>query len=398
MSNSTELFVESSGTGRIGADVCNILRVCATLFVFLLHGSGSISGLNGAKSSLTWLAFLPAWSGVWIFFFLSGFTIGLGMWNNRYQLINEQGKVSLRGVLKFYYGRFLKIAPIYYGFCLLWDLFGGQAYFANNPIVFIKMLTFTFNGGGGAGQLGHLWYVSTAMQLYLLMPFVYFLINKVRNSRWLVALFSLTVVVGAILRIVLYDVGVDWYSRIYTFAPMNVDLIASGIIFAKIVQTVPTLKRSMMTKLVVALLFVGLVLFNCKIYYSGGWINTRIYRTMLPSAYVLICAAMIVSFYRTRVRGVPTYEPKIKKNPLVLIDRFSPYTYAFYVFHVSVFGYLEQSLLTKDWYIHLPLAARYSLFFVFAFLITLFIAVFCTKMFSWIGNSRKKKVGRAAAQ
>ena len=56
---------------------------------------------------------------------------------------------------------------LYICFCL-WE----------NPIVLIRMLTFTYNGAPGINGLGHLWYISSAMQLYLIMPAVYLLIRN----------------------------------------------------------------------------------------------------------------------------------------------------------------------------------------------------------------------------
>lgn len=55
----------------------NVLRCCATLFVFLLHGRSNVPALANATGIWQWITFLPAWGGVWIFFFLSGFGIGI---------------------------------------------------------------------------------------------------------------------------------------------------------------------------------------------------------------------------------------------------------------------------------------------------------------------------------
>ena len=78
----------------------------------------------------------------------------------------------------FYARRFLKIAPLYYLYCGFFEIVSGQRYLWENPIVLIRMLTFTYNGAPGINGLGHLWYISSAMQLYLIMPAVYLLIRN----------------------------------------------------------------------------------------------------------------------------------------------------------------------------------------------------------------------------
>lgn len=56
----------------------NILRVVATLFVFLLHGRSYIPRINELPRVINWVTYLPAWAGVWIFLFLSGYGVGCG--------------------------------------------------------------------------------------------------------------------------------------------------------------------------------------------------------------------------------------------------------------------------------------------------------------------------------
>lgn len=48
-------------------DIANVLRVMATLFVFVLHGRSNISGIQDVPF-LSFITSLPAWAGVWIFF------------------------------------------------------------------------------------------------------------------------------------------------------------------------------------------------------------------------------------------------------------------------------------------------------------------------------------------
>ena len=92
-------------------DVLNVLRVIATLCVFLLHGNSYIPDIYEPRTPLTFIVTFPAWAGVWIFLFLSGYLFGFGAERGRYPFSDS---LKIKDVLKFYLHRFLRIAPIYY--------------------------------------------------------------------------------------------------------------------------------------------------------------------------------------------------------------------------------------------------------------------------------------------
>ena len=113
-------------------DILNFLRVVATMFVFFLHGKSNVSGLNESSNPFIFMTSLPAWAGVWIFIILSGYLMGKGFIQHRYHFIHTQ-RSPLIELLNFYYKRFLKLAPLYYFYCLLFELFTGEKFFWNNP-------------------------------------------------------------------------------------------------------------------------------------------------------------------------------------------------------------------------------------------------------------------------
>ena len=125
-------------------DVTNLLHVLATMFVFVLHGRGFIEGISESRF---WdiVTTLPAWAGVWIFLFLSGYTIGLGLFKGRYPILTEEGKLSPRGLGRFYLGRLLKLAPLYYAYCFFWELLCGNHFLVSNPKFLLQVLTFALS-------------------------------------------------------------------------------------------------------------------------------------------------------------------------------------------------------------------------------------------------------------
>ena len=120
-------------------DVANFLRVAATLFVFFLHGRSYVDKIADVPF-LNAVTKLPAWAGVWIFLFLSGYTVGLGFFKGRYSVLAEDN-LSLKKLLRFYLSRFLKIAPLYYIYCFIWSLTTSNPFFVHKPLMFLKIFS-----------------------------------------------------------------------------------------------------------------------------------------------------------------------------------------------------------------------------------------------------------------
>lgn len=344
----------------------NILRVVATLFVFLLHGRSYIPRINELPRVINWVTYLPAWAGVWIFLFLSGYGVGCGFFSKRYQLTDERGKIKIKLFIKFYIGRFMKIAPIYYVYCFIFEIFSNNFFMVNNPKYIMKILTFTFNGNGGVTGLGHLWYISTAIQLYLFMPLIYLFIEKIKAKKeTLIGVYCLIMFLGMFIRCFLIFKGFDWYSVVYTNCLTNIDLIALGMIVAEIKSyySIPSRKS---IKSLAWLMFFALVLYNCYIYYIGTNNYLYLYRCVLPSAYVSLCG-LIMLFSGNH---------QTKNNfGLCIIDYFAKYSYSFYLLHMSVFIYLEQTLLKTNWFLSINSLYQYAIFFTISILIILILAI-----------------------
>ena len=360
-------------------DIINILRVVATMFVFLLHGRSYIEHINATSTPLLFLTYTPAWAGVWIFLYLSSFLIGLGFFKGRYSLYRD-GKLSPKALMRFYWGRFLRIAPPYYIYCLLVELFNGDHFFYSNPVIFFRFFFFMFDGNGGCSGTGHLWYLSLAMQLYLIMPFFYLLIQKISSLKCAKNLFWAGSVSGLILRLFLRHIGVDWYRCVYTFAPANLDFVFCGMITAYLQNNTKLRNEDVkMQKVITCGGFLGLVVYNCYLYCYSSTVHYDIYRYVLPTCYILVCTLLILLFHNFKNRK-PLSREAIMKNPLRIVDLFSKYTYVFYIFHVSIFSYVRSVLVENEYYINLPLGGKYIAFMMICFFFCLLISIIFTKM------------------
>lgn len=382
--------VLSTGDRYVG----NILRCLATLFVFLLHGRSYTACLDNVTGFWNWITKFPAWAGVWIFIFLSGYGIGYGFCKQKYSLKDEDGKLQITLFVKFYLGRFVKIAPIYYAYCILFDCISGNNFFWYHPDIFLKMTIFGFNGNGGVSGLGHLWYVSLAMQLYLVMPFVYLIIDKIKSNKKLLMLsYGIIVFAGCAMRLISINLDVDWYNGVYTKWYMNLDLVISGMLIAAMKEyyqfTGLKQKRKTILRGISFILLGVLVIYNNYIYYVGSFSLLEIYRYILPTAYIVICSVLFIAG-----------SEKTKKENVISnvchrwTDFFSKYSFSFYIFSIIGLKYMGMAMEQNYIYNLLPAAGKYLMFFGVAFMITLLAAIVFDKMvrfvIGWVAGKYKK--------
>ena len=364
-------------------NISSFLRFCATMFVFLLHGRTYISNIESASTALQWITMLPAWAGVWIFVFLSGYGIGMGFFKNKYVFLNTERHINWKQLIPFYIRRFLKLAPLYYLYCIVYEFVSGNYYFWNDHHNLIKMLTFRFNGAGGHAYMGHLWYVSTAMQLYLIIPFLCLLLRYLKTIQMNTLGLLLVSLLGLFTRISLTHAALDWYTYIYTSFLPNLDLIICGVITAHIVCMVEnTSCQTRWPKSISLLLFFLLVGYNCYIYYLNLSVCLYIYRIILPSIYITVCALLVISWQQCNISKNAFTLSNICTPLAIFFDWFAKYSYGFYVFHILILHYLADTLAQTAFYIQASPYVQYITFFGLGFAITLFFSCSFTQIVS----------------
>jgi peptidoglycan/LPS O-acetylase OafA/YrhL len=362
------------------------------MFVFLLHGRSAVQGIDDTLNAFSIFTNFPAWAGVWILFFLSGYLMQKGFLKGRYPIFSEEGRLHGRELWRFYVKRFMKIAPAYYMYIFLFLLFRYSDYFFSSPEVALRILTFTFNGNGGISGIGHLWYISLAMWFYLLAPFFYWMIRKIRRVPTLIVTVVALSACGLAYRLGAESAGWDWYDWVYTFLPANFDLFISGMLCCTLTERLKGRIKSgaaWTLKAVSCLSMLALVIYNMYVYGIGSEPCYFIYQYLLPTGYILCCGFLLVSFDTcTKKRCLPTWGA-VRRNPLRLIDRFSPRTYSFYIFHLVVINYFEILLPTWERYNAWSLEARYLFYFGCCFVVSLLLAIAFDKMIA--GLTAKKK-------
>lgn len=172
------------------------------------------------------------WSGVDLFFVLSGFLIT----SRLLPYINYK-----KSIQHFYRNRFLRIVPLYFGFLIIffigWFAFTSKETQAANPFytghwwqffLFIQNWVFIYDTTPTARHLMHLWSVATEEQFYLLFP-VFILLVKQRKKLLLAAVTVMALAAtGRCLFFYLSKNVVD-YETVYFNTFFRIDSFAGGI-------------------------------------------------------------------------------------------------------------------------------------------------------------------------
>lgn len=169
--------------------------------------------------------FFSGWSGVDLFFVLSGFLIG-GI------LLDARGSPRYFGT--FYARRVARIFPLYYGVLLLYVLLplcfpSMPKYFRDGiPVVFylvfVQNWAYTAAGHWVTSLLGMTWSLAVEEQFYAILPATVRLLS--RRTLWIVC--GAAVAFSAILRACLLGRGA-WEGAIYFPLPCRLDSLACGV-------------------------------------------------------------------------------------------------------------------------------------------------------------------------
>jgi len=213
------------------------LRGTAILFVLLFHyitQQGPTA--PGTLAHDLQRAVIMGWSGVDLFFVLSGFLIGG---------ILMDARSSGNYFKAFYARRFFRIIPIYYFWITVYVAMvvvaGAKIYALSNsgirpPLdlavfahyLFLQNLGFHTFGGIAGAWFGHLWSLAVEEQFYLLAPLVIRLTSP-RKLPWLLGV----VIVGAsvIRSMLLFGVHISPHS-VMALMPCRADALALGMLAA----------------------------------------------------------------------------------------------------------------------------------------------------------------------
>jgi peptidoglycan/LPS O-acetylase OafA/YrhL len=304
------------------------LRAIAVLMVIFFHYLNNQyigAPVNKAESILMKVTSV-GWSGVDLFFILSGFLIGSILLKNR------DSKNFFR---TFYVRRFLRIIPIYYVLLAIFfsiqltSWFVADATIFQNPIPLWNFLTFTQNFVMGAqnhfgpGALTPTWSLAVEEQFYLAIPLiVYFVRNK----------YLPYVIVGLIgIAVISRSLATNWYQE-YTLLPCRIDSPILGFCIAYLLQydNVVRFIRKNLLRFQLGLMFIGVPLF-AAFYYRSGYFNHTLIALFFAVVLLIVRFSTKGWLYRT-----------LTWHPFLLIGR---YSYFIYLYHLLVLGLMQLHIL-----------------------------------------------------
>lgn len=337
-------------------DLLLVIRAFACFVVVLTHVFGTTAPEHWTSlvavgtHNITWLFYSVAWIGMWIFFTLSGYLMGKAFFSNRYS-------PTYRGILSFYYNRFLRIVPLYCVALFVVVFFARvEVVRWENLDVFIKLLTFTYDGHQKINPIGALWSISTEMHYYLVVPFValLFLDKHVSNRKWFLVHLTTVVLLGLAYRRSFGSAHehdhLAWLNIVYVPFISNADLFLGGFFlsaalsggFGKLLDRIKPFYRAIPGLLTVAML--GLYLCGSRVMYvgfmEGQWSEAIFVDEILPTVTALVTLSMIALIemrkHFEKVHRIEKRKTGARNAVLALLEHFGIITYGMYVWHTPI--------------------------------------------------------------
>ena len=305
-------------------------RGVALLLVLAYHA------LSDPRSRFEWLVHrlaVAGWTGVDLFFVLSGFLI---------TRILRRERRSSRYFSAFYARRILRIFPIYYAVLLVALVVApriSKAWAATYGFGAIPLFTFTGNllpvftrlsiKVGSPGPLSHFWSLMVEEHFYLVWPFLVWRLTR----RGLVGVCALSFVIAEVSRLALLAARYD-EDIISNFTPCRIDTIAAGALLALLVEargvTPWMLRRAAGVLVACSILLAVVAAHDTSLYHYGAWMRRFGYPVLaLFWASGLLCSlALPMTHVVNRVLAC---------RPLRLAGR---YSYGAYVYHVPLLAHV----------------------------------------------------------
>ncbi|BAZ09433.1 acyltransferase [Calothrix sp. NIES-4071] len=336
-------------------DALLILRGIACLMVVVTHCSPARNAIISQNHDISWLTFSNGLVAVWIFFCLSGYLMGKAFYTKRYT-------ADTKGVIKFWFNRAVRICPLYYFAVFICTLFVYPSILQiDNWGYIIRLITFTYQPymySRGVSFNGALWSISTEMQFYLIVPFVYVLFSKVISNRKR----AFVAIISIIFTVALIKLGIylSFYSQItehlqyaftYWYAPLltNLDVFLCGFLINPLIHyskqsTKPNWKIIAVILLIILYLFTAHHLYNQELWGLPGR-DVKGFRTsttifILQPLTALVTCIFIYAFehkvYNLYTQNLKLTFAAILKNPVRALEIPGILSYGIYIWHMPI--------------------------------------------------------------
>lgn len=262
-----------------------------------------------------------AWTGVDLFFVLSGFLI-TGI------LFDSLGSIGY--FKKFYLRRFLRIFPLYYGVLFVLLALTHPLHLVWHGMQYVLFLYLQNTGlwipfehyvPAPFINLNHFWSLAVEEQFYLIWPFLVFWIKDIRK---LIATTIGLSLLSLVLRAVLLEHGVStWF--VFCFTACRADALLIGGCLALLMRTgvrEHMLRFALPVLLATSAILIGVGVHNHEFDWSKGLFLPTVGFTLIA----LASASLIAETFRER-----SWSRRLFVNPAMRF--FGKYSYGIYVLH-----------------------------------------------------------------
>jgi peptidoglycan/LPS O-acetylase OafA/YrhL len=303
------------------------LRAAAIGLVLLYHLTPMRDSNHGLRTLLFKIADI-GWSGVDLFFVLSGFLITTKL---------LEARDDPHRFRDFYVRRALRILPLYYGVVLVLVMIGRPSLQAQLPywLYYSNFVSLPLPTDAGA-PIGHFWSLAIEEQFYFLWPAVVFLCSR----RTAIAVCALLAIAAPLLRFAFASLGAHW-AVTYGWTPMRAD----GLVLGALIALLGTNRRIAWIALAAGTPLVAWAAWRDQAYlivHNATHSEGLLVRALLPSAVSVSFAAILILSLE--------YQPRfLGAAPLRATAR---YSYGIYVAHFMIvpalFQWLPLAGLTRN--------------------------------------------------
>jgi peptidoglycan/LPS O-acetylase OafA/YrhL len=317
-------------------DALDGLRALAIVLVLVHHLTPGGDPNQGVRALVFKLAQI-GWSGVDLFFVLSGFLI---------TGILLRGKAAGRPMSSFLMRRVLRIVPAYY-LALLLVLVVVPLLTGAYPVPDVwlqapwwlyvsNMFPANFEVLGGLFGMSHFWSLAVEMQFYLLWPLLVYRLSPQALVRAALGGLALALVARA----AAVALGAGWKIT-YAWMPMHMDGLLAGALVALAVHRGVVWARVrgwVWAALAVGSLIVGWVMWfghGSAVFKSNELLLHSVLRICLPSVFAMTYAACLWAALQPNALGRALSHPAL--------EPVARYSYGLYIVHYLLMPWYEQT-------------------------------------------------------
>lgn len=304
-------------------------RAVAALGVLYTHVWATLSFPSVTIAGVDLMRFLNLWgNGVQLFFVISGFCF--------YLVLEKQKEYNLQTAFAFWKKRWLRIAPAFYTVCIILALIHHYSSFGDLLYRLFFNFIFLHNHVPGAEVDAIFWSLAVEWHFYLLLPLIFFAINRTGIMQTVAALIALCIGLNFLHYSGLFYPGDQWWYSIFNNIGHFAWGILAGYLFRKDIQIKLLIKNySLLFGLIIA--YAGKTMFS-----SGVLMRFPYLSSVLQSTGPLVMTFGFACMIYTSLFNQLSFS-LVGNRAFSWIGKIS---YSFYLWHSAVLAFVYSFVAT----------------------------------------------------